>query len=276
MATPPLAISLERLGKTMQAKALLPTTRIWLLAMLGGAYIALAGFASTVAACNLLASPDSYGLGRCVAGLLFPVGLILIIVGGGELFTGNCMMTEAVRRKLLNPVDMLRNWLLVYLGNFTGAVLVAGLLFLSGLFVSGKGQVATAIIKTAVDKAKLGGLEALILGIFCNWLVCLAIWLASRSEKAAHKAFLLFFPIWLFVTSGYEHSVANMYYLSAGLLAVLDPPTLAASGLEPGIVEALGVMTLTRNMCFVTLGNIVGGAIFVAGAYALAYGQDIP
>ena len=147
------------------------------------------------------------------------------------------MMTEAVRRKLLNPVNMLRNWLLVYLGNFTGAVLVAGLLFLSGLFVSGKGQVATAIIKTAVDKAKLGGLEALILGIFCNWLVCLAIWLASRSEKAAHKAFLLFFPIWLFVTSGYEHSVANMYYLSAGLLAVLDPPTLAASGLEPGIVK---------------------------------------
>ena len=138
----------------------------------------------------------------------------------------------------------------------------------------GGGTVAAAVIKTAAGKAGLGWAQAFVLGIFCNWLVCLAVWLAARAESSAHKGFLLFFPIWLFVTSGYEHSVANMYYLSAGLFASADPVAMAASGLPANLAEALTGFNLTRNMIFVTLGNIAGGAIFVSGAYALGCGRD--
>lgn len=274
MAARPLSSTLESVAESMRLKAGLPCGRVWTLAMLGGAYIALAAFGSTVASCNLLASPSTYGLGRCVAGLLFPIGLMLIVVGGGELFTGNCLMPEAVRRGLISPGAMLRVWTLVYAGNFAGAISVAWMLHASGLFLSGGGQVAAAVLNTAAAKAGLGGLEAFLLGILCNWLVCLAIWLAARAESAAHKAFLLFFPVWLFVTSGYEHSVANMYYLSAGLLAAGDPAALAASGL-PEAAAALTVPALAANMFFVTMGNIAGGVFFVGGAYALACGTPL-
>lgn len=274
MAVPSLSSTLDSVAESMRAKALLPQGRAWVLAMLAGAYIALAGFGSTVASCNLLAVPDTYGLGRCVAGLLFPIGLMLVVVGGGELFTGNCLMPEAVRRGILSPGAMLRSWALVYAGNFVGALLVAWMLYAAGIFRSGGGTVAAAVIKTAAAKGGLGCTEALLLGIFCNWLVCLAVWLAARADSAAHKAFLLFFPIWLFVTSGYEHSVANMYYLSAGLFASGDPAILAAAGLPETLKATLTFPALARNMFFVTVGNIIGGAVFVSGAYALACGRS--
>ncbi len=274
MGFPSLSATRDAIADAMRAKADLPAGRVWLLAMLGGAYIALAGFASTVASCNLLAAPETYGLGRCVAGLLFPVGLIMVVVGGGELFTGNCLMPDAVHRGLVTRGELLRNWLLVYAGNFAGALVVSGMLHVSGSFSSGGGTVAAAVIRTASAKAGLGCLEAFTLGIFCNWLVCLAIWLAARAENAAQKAFVLFFPVWIFVASGYEHSVANMYYLSAGLLAAADPVALAASGLPRGVEAALAFPALAGNLFFVTLGNVAGGAIFVSGAYALACGAS--
>ncbi len=274
MALPATSSTLDAIAEAMRAKARLPAGRILLLAMLGGAYIALAGFASTVASCNLLAAPETYGLGRCVAGLLFPVGLILVVVGGGELFTGNCLMPDAVHQGLVTRGELLRNWLLVYAGNFAGALVVSGMLHVSASFSSGGGTVAAAVIRTASAKAGLGGLEAFTLGIFCNWLVCLAIWLAARAESAAQKAFVLFFPVWIFVASGYEHSVANMYYLSAGLLAASDPVVLAASGLPLGVKAGLALPALAKNLFFVTLGNVAGGAVFVSGAYALACGAS--
>ncbi len=270
-----LPSTLDAVAESMRAKAALPLGQAWVLAMLGGAYIALAAFGSTLVSCNLTASPDTYGLGRCLAGLIFPIGLMMIVVGGGELFTGNCLMPEAVRRKTVTFPAMLKSWLLVYLGNAVGAVFTAWLISLSGLFHAGSGAVAAAVIKTAAGKASLGCSQALVLGVLCNWLVCLAVWLSSRTDVAAHKALLLFFPIWLFVASGYEHSVANMYYLSAGVFAAADPAALAASGLGPSTVAALSTGGIATNMFFVTLGNILGGSLLVAGAYALAYGKRV-
>ena len=271
MADKSLPATLDGVAESMCAKAEQSSSRTWILAVLGGAYIALAGFGSTVVSCNLTASPDTYGLGRLLSGLLFPIGLMLIVVGGGELFTGNCLMPEAVRRNTVSIPDMIRSWLRVYLGNAAGAILVAWLLYVSGLFQAAQGAVASAVIKIAAGKAGLGCLQAFALGILCNWLVCLAVWLASRTETLAHKAFLLFFPILLFVASGYEHSVANMYYLSAGVFAAADPIAFAASGLSYSVAEALSLGGILSNMIFVTLGNIVGGAIFVGGAYHMAY-----
>lgn len=271
MADRSFSATLDAVAEGMRAKAELPFEKSFLLAVLGGAYIALAAFGSTVASCNLTASPDTYGLGRCVSGLLFPIGLMLVVIAGGELFTGNCLMTEAVRRRTVSVSALLRSWAIVYAGNAAGAVAVACMLQASGLFHGAAGNVAAAVIRTAASKAALGASEAFVLGIFCNWLVCLAVWLASRTDTLAHKAVLLFFPIWLFVTSGYEHSVANMYYLSACLFAALDPVALKASGLLPSVTAALSAQGIAANLFFVTLGNIVGGSLFVATAYCAAF-----
>lgn len=268
MADRTFAATLDAVADAMRAKAELPIDRAFMLAVLGGAYIALAAFGSTVIACDLSASPETYGLGRCLSGLLFPAGLMLVILGGAELFTGNCLMTEAVRRKTLSLPAMLRSWALVYLGNLAGAVAVACLLHASGLFSSAGGKVAAAVLRTAAAKASLGPSEAFVLGIFCNWLVCLAVWLSSRTDALAHKALLIFFPIWLFVASGYEHSVANMYYLAAGLFASSSPEALAAA---PGALTMPGILA---NLLFVSLGNIVGGSLFVGGACAVAFRNE--
>ena len=271
MADRTFAATLDAVADAMRAKAELPFDRAFLLALLGGAYIALAAFGSTVAACDLTASGATYGLGRCLSGLLFPAGLMLVVLAGGELFTGNCLMTEALRRRTVSLPAMLRSWGLVYLGNFIGAVIVAALLHASGLFLSGGGKVAAAVIRTAAAKASLAPAEAFVLGIFCNWLVCLAVWLAGRTDTLAHKALLLFFPIWLFVASGYEHSVANMYYLFAGLFASSSPEVLAASALPDALASAVAVPGILSNLFFVSLGNIVGGSLFVGGACAVAF-----
>lgn len=267
--------TLNSLAVAMAAKASLPWLRAWVLAMLAGAYIALAAFGSTMISANLLASPATYGMGRCVAGLIFPVGLILVVIAGGELFTGNCLMTEACRQSLLAPGKMLSSWLLVYCGNFLGAVLIAAILFLSGIFTAGEGILARAVINTAAGKAQLNPSQAFLLGICCNWLVCLAIWMACRVTEIAHKIPLIYLPIWLFVASGFEHSIANMYYLSAGFFAARDTHLLTLANISAVKTAAITIWSILRNLAFVTIGNIVGGVIFVAGAYAISYGKKI-
>lgn len=270
MSARPFSETLDSVANAMAAKATLPPGKAWVLAMLAGAFIALAGFGSTVVSCNLLASPATYGLGRLVCGLIFPIGLMMVVIGGGELFTGNCLMVEPLRRRQLSISQLCQSWIWVYLGNFAGSLLVSLMLWLGGSFWSGGGTVAEAIIKTAASKAQLGIIQAFFLGIFCNWLVCMGVWLAFRAEKTAHKAFLLFFPIWLFVASGYEHSIANMYYLSAGLMAGAD----SSSALPGSLAAGLTIMGAVKNLVTVTLGNIIGGSVFVGCAYALAYGKS--
>ena len=167
---------------------------------------------------------------------------------------------------------MLRNWIIVYLGNLIGSLLIAYMMVHSGLFASGGEMLGAVTVKIAAYKVGLDFVKAFYLGIMCNWLVCLAVWLAAAAESMIGKIFAIFFPIWLFITSGFEHSVANMYYIPAGLMAKSQMNFAALSGLSQ---EALDSLTwsgfFVQNLIPVTLGNIVGGGVFVGMVYWYVY-----
>ena len=245
--------------------------KLAILGILAGAFIAFAAQASSMIAFNLLASPETYGLGRALAGAIFPTGLILVVIAGAELFTGNCMMVGALVTKDIKIGAMLRNWGLVYLFNIVGSLLIVCMMASSGLWGSGGDLLGAVTIKIAAGKAGLSFESAFVLGIMCNWLVCLAVWMAWAANDVAGKIAAIFFPIWLFVASGFEHSVANMYYIPAGIVAK-NVDSLAAKALEIGVSpEAMAHLGwdsfFIDNLIPVTLGNIVGAAIFVSLAY---------
>ena len=246
----------------------------FLLGILAGVYIAFASEGSNMAAFNLLAGPDTYGLGRCLAGAIFPGGLMLVVVAGGELFTGNTLMAMAKRERRITWSGMAANWFWVYAGNFVGSVLIAHMMAASGLFNAGGNLLGGMTIKIAAGKVGLSFLSAFYLGILCNWLVCLAVWMAAGAMDVVGKLFAIYFPIWLFITSGFEHSVANMYYIPAGLFAKANAAWCAASGLSAQALDNLTWANFAlHNLVPVTLGNIVGGAIFVGMAYWVSYAR---
>lgn len=253
-------------------KASAPFFRLLILGILAGVYIAFASEGSNMAAFNLLADPSSYGLGRCLAGMIFPGGLMLVVLAGGELFTGNTMMLLALSQRRIGLAGLLRNWGIVYLGNFIGSIFVAWLIVQSGQLNAGENLLGGVTIKIATAKCRLSFVEALSLGILCNWLVCLAVWMATGAKDVIGKIFAIFFPIWLFITSGFEHSVANMYYISAGLLAKSNPAWAEATQLSPEILASLNWTNFfLANLLPVTLGNIIGGGVFVALAYGFCF-----
>ncbi len=253
-------------------KANLPIGRMLVLSFLAGAFIAFGAESSNMATFGLLFNPVTFGLGKCLAGVIFAAGLIMVILAGGELFTGNSLMVAAAIDKKIKWSALLKNWIIVYIGNFIGAVFIAWLMNQSGLFGSGSDLLGGMTVKIAVGKCSLSFAKAFILGILCNWLVCLAVWMCTGADSTIGKIFSIFFPIWVFVTSGFEHSIANMYYIPAGLFAKANAAFINASGLTE---EALSKLTWSGffidNLIPVTLGNIVGGAIFVAGIYYLVY-----
>jgi formate/nitrite transporter len=207
---------------TIQAgikKTSMSALNMLLLGFLAGVFIAFASEGSNMAAFNLFANPETYGLGKVLAGVVFGTGLMLVIIAGGELFTGNTMIIAGVLDKKVSIGRMLKNWVFVYIGNLTGSVFIACLMNLSGLFRSGENLLGGVTIQIAAYKVGLTFLQAFVLGILCNWLVCLAVWMAYGARDITGKIFAIFFPIWLFITSGFEHSVANMYYIPAGILA---------------------------------------------------------
>lgn len=256
-------------------KAALSVKSQLILGFLAGTFIAFASEGSNMGAFNLLARPETYGLGKAMAGAIFGTGLMLVVIAGGELFTGNTMMVGALAEKRINLTGLLRNWLMVYLGNFLGSVFIAWLMNVSGLFNSGDAMLGAVTIKIAATKTGLAFGPAVALGIMCNWLVCLAVWMAYGAKDITGKIFGIFFPIWLFITSGFEHSVANMYYIPAGIMAKSNPTWLHAAvehGLPMAKVEGLNWLTfVTKNLVPVTLGNILGGGLFVMMAYVWAY-----
>lgn len=253
-------------------KAFLSIPNMIVLGILAGAFIAFASEGSNMAAFNLLAFPETYGLGRCVAGVVFPTGLMLVVLAGGELFTGNTLMVIALVRRRIGLSALFRNWFWVYLGNFIGAVFLAHMMTYSGLFNNGSALLGGVTIKIAVGKVSLSFLSAFYLGIMCNWLVCLAVWIAYGAKDIAGKILGIFCPIWLFITSGFEHSVANMYYIPAGIMAKANPAWAAASGLSAGALDSLTWTSFAiNNLAPVTLGNIVGGLGFVGMAYWFSY-----
>jgi formate/nitrite transporter len=257
------------------AKAAKSAVSLFVLGILAGVYIAFASEGSNMAAFNLLADPKTYGLGRCLAGAIFPTGLMLVVIAGGELFTGNTMMLLSFTQRRITLFAMLRNWFLVYTGNLIGSVFLAYLIVHSGQLHSGADVLGGITVKIAATKCHYTFVQALYLGIMCNWLVCLAVWMAAGAKDMTGKIFAIFFPIWLFITSGFEHSVANMYYIPAGLFAMSDAKLLDAVKIAPDMLASLTWTNFfVANLIPVTLGNIIGGGIFVALAYAYAYSSN--
>lgn len=242
------------------------------LGFLAGAFIAFAAEGSNMAAFNLLADPNTYGMGKALAGAIFGTGLMLVVLAGGELFTGNTLILAALCEKKVTIGKMLRNWAIVYSGNLLGSLFIAYLMFNSGLFSSGGDMLGVVTLKIAVYKVNLSFTQAFYLGILCNWLVCLAVWMAFGADTMAGKILAIFFPIWLFITSGFEHSVANMYYIPAGILAKTNEAFCQLSGLSDSALASLTWISFFRdNLLPVTLGNIVGGGVLVAMAYWYSY-----
>ncbi|NCB41657.1 MAG: formate/nitrite transporter family protein [Clostridia bacterium] len=258
-----------------EKKAKMPILAQLLLGFLAGAFIAFAAEGSNMAAFNLLAQPTTYGLGKALAGALFGTGLMLVIVVGGELFTGNTIMVAALFEKRISFGKLLQSWSVVYIGNLIGSVFIAYMMVRSGLFNSGENVLGGMTIKIAAYKVGLSFEQAFFLGIMCNWLVCLAVWMSYSAQDITGKLLAIFFPIWLFITSGFEHSIANMYYIPAGILAMSNEKWVAAAMNHGMTIENLTNMNwkafAINNLVPVTLGNIVGGSIFVAGAYWLTY-----
>lgn len=256
-------------------KTLLSPVNMIILGILAGVFIAFASQGSNYAAYNLWADPATFGLGKALAGAIFGTGLMLVVIAGGELFTGNTLIFAAVLDRRAKISGMLKNWFFVYIGNFLGSLLIAFLIVKSGQLGASNSLLGATTIKIASYKVGLTFIEGLFLGILCNWLVCLAVWMATGSKTMIGKISAIFFPIWLFITSGFEHSVANMYYIPAGILAKGNPAYVQAAfdaGLTNAKLDALNWGTfITKNLIPVTLGNIIGGALFVGMAYWFVY-----
>lgn len=243
-------------------KATSPLWRLFALAFFAGILVSLGAIASSTAAQGIVDT----GTARLVTGAIFPIGLMMVVLLGTELFTGNALMVTAVLAGEIRWSQLLRNWAIVYGGNFCGALLMAWLMAFFGQLDIGGGSLAVYTAKVAAAKCSLPWANAFVLGIFCNLLVCIAIYLGNTAQDTAGRILGIFFPIFGFVIAGFEHCVANMYYIPAGIFAAMNPlysqliaesQAFVASGLSVGVLN-FGTF-VTANLIPVTLGNIVGG-----------------
>ncbi len=263
----------ELAESVMPTKANFRKSKTFVLAIAAGALIA---FGAQVSLTVMTGTESiSWGFAKLIGAMTFATGLMMVVLTGAELFTGNVMMTFAVIEKRTSFLKLLRNWSIVYVGNFVGSIILALLIYLSGCSHNSHEALGVMGLTTACTKASLPFIEAFTRGILCNWLVCLAIWMASSSRHVIGKIFAIFFPIMTFVASGYEHSIANMYFLTNGLFLKNTPAIVAASGLT---TEQLSHLTLKScllgNLLPVTLGNIVGALVFVVLLFWTAYLRD--
>lgn len=244
----------EKVVEAGEKKTRLPILQMILLGVFAGAFIALAGVAATFA---------NVYVGKLAGACVFPCGLAMVVIAGSELFTGNNLIVLSVLEKRSTVAGMLKNWVFVYLGNLLGSLLVVVLAVYGGVFANG--EVAAALVTTAAGKASLDFSDALLKGVLCNFLVCIAVWMSFAPKSVEGKIIAVFFPIMAFVISGFEHSVANMFYLPAGILTAAQYG-IEASGLTLG-------NALLHNLLPVTLGNIIGGVLLVGFGYWAAYSK---
>jgi formate/nitrite transporter len=260
-------------------KCQLPVNKMILLGILAGVYIGLAAHLATTVSTGwtIGGQPALFGLQKFFAGAVFSVGLMLVIIPGSELFTGNNLMSVALCHGKLTLGGLFRNWIPVYLSNLLGSILLAAMIgYGSGLLSSPVGGTAINLAYGKVADTVNGGLghnlSFFFRAIGCNFLVCLAVMMAIAAKDIGGKIWGVFFPIMAFVTSGFEHCVANMYFIPAGIFAKHFAPAVAASGKTPEQLAALNWGTMwSQNLIAVTLGNIVGGAIFVGVVYYFLY-----
>ena len=250
------------------AKAGMHAVDLFALAVLAGAFIALgAAFATTVAS----GSDLPYGVTRLLAGLAFTLGLILVVVAGAELFTGNNLIVMARASGRIGTWALLRNWAIVYAGNFVGAFGTALLVWLGKQYTFGGGVVGKTALTTAVNKVDLGFGQAIALGVLCNALVCLAVWLTYGAHTTTDKVLAIVPPIAAFVATGFEHSVANMYFVPVALLIGRDHAWMDATSGVPDTSGLTWGSFLVDNLLPVTIGNVIGGGLLVGAVYWFVY-----
>lgn len=251
--------------KAGESKVELPTLKCILMGMMAGAFIAFGAATSSAAIHHI----SNQGIAKALAGAIFPVGLMMIVLIGGELFTGNCLMIAGVIDRRFRVSQMIRTLVLVWFSNLAGAILIAALVYFSGLLDYTSGELGAFTIKVAYGKCTLEPFRAVCSGILCNILVCIAVLMSTAAKDVAGKIWASFFPIMAFVIGGWEHCVANMFYIPAGIIASLNDNYVAKAeelyGITKAQIEAsVNVGGFFSNQIPVTLGNLLGGMVFVA------------
>ena len=251
-----IAMRVREVGVT---KAAMPVLTMFALAVLAGAFIALGALFYTVTMTTGSEAAVPFGLLRLAGGVAFSLGLVLVVVGGAELFTGNNLIAMAWASGRVTTQQIMRNWGWVYLGNLVGAVGTAALVWLAGIHSMGDGAVGETMVQIARSKIALDPVSAVARGVLCNVLVCLAVWLCMGARSVTDKILAILFPISAFVACGFEHSVANMYFLPIGV------------ALAAGTSMPLSAVDAFSNLVLVTIGNIFGGTVLVALVYWTVY-----
>jgi formate/nitrite transporter len=251
------------------AKAHLDTLTLLTLGILAGAFIALGAVFATVVGVD---SALGWGPTRLLAGVAFSLGLVLVVIAGAELFTGNTLIVMAWLGRQVSTAMLLRNWGLAYVGNAIGALATVGLIYAAGQWKLAGGKVGASAVSIANAKVELTFIEAVARGILCNALVCLAVWLCFSARSNVDRIFAIIPPIAAFVASGFEHSIANLYFIPLGILLKDEDAVLAAGGPAS---DATANLTWTGflfdNLLPVTLGNLIGGGLLVGAVYWLVY-----
>ena len=232
---------------------------------MAGAFIAFGGATSSAAIHNI----SNQGVAKALAGTIFPVGLMMIVFVGGELFTGDCLMLAGVVDKRFSALQLIKTLIIVWLSNMAGAILIAALVYYSGLLDYTSGALGAFTIKVAYGKCTITPFKAICSGILCNILVCIAVLMATAARDIAGKVWAIFFPICAFVVGGWEHCVANMFYIPARIIAATNDTYVAKAEELYGITAAqisasVNVGGFISNLIPVTIGNILGGMVFVA------------
>jgi formate transporter len=265
-----LAPALVSWGENKACKTIL---QLLLLGFLAGAYIGFAAHLATVVGTGTFAW---IGLKKFFIGTAFSVGLMLVVIPGSELWTGSTMMTTALLERRITFTQLMKNWFWVYLGNLLGSVFLAWMIasqtgLLDGVFGGTALQIASAKVSTEVV-GSTHNIAYFFRAIGCNWLVCLAVLLAMSAQEISGKVLGIFFPIMAFVSAGFEHAIANMYFIPAGIFAKQLQSAVTASGLNPALLDQLNWASMWHsNLITVTLGNFVGGGIFVGAIYWWVY-----
>lgn len=252
-------------------KIKLPLGKMILLGIMAGLFIAFGAATSNTAAHSV----TNVGLARLVAGVIFPVGLMMIVFLGGELFTGNCLIILNIIDKHVTWSSLIRNLVIVYFTNLIGALIVVVLIYYSGNLNYSDGLLGAYTIKIAVGKLALSPLQCITSGVLCNIIVCLAVLMAISAKDIAGKVWAILFPICAFVVGGFEHCVANMYYIPAGIIATLNPAYVAKAQevyrLTDAQISGLNVLNSLHSFIPVTIGNMIGGMLLVGTPLYLIY-----
>jgi formate/nitrite transporter len=268
-----MALGCEAAGATKAARDALTLV---VLGILAGAFIAFGAIFMTVVLTG--AGDLPWGVGRLLAGVVFSLGLILVIVGGAELFTGDSLMIVAWASRRISIAALLRAWLLVYAGNIIGALGTAALVFLAGQYGFGGGAVGKTALAIASAKAALPTVQLFFLAVLCNVLVCLAVWMSFGARSVSGKVLVIVPPIAAFVAAGFEHSIANLYFLPYGLAikAWAGPEFWAAVGETASAHPDLTASGALYNIAVSTAGNLVGGSLMVGAVYWFVYLRGRP